>query len=84
MEPPPKGSSISGAVCADGVHDVLVAAAGSEDARCEHEDADEHGDAAYRVGHRNPAKTADGGEQHDRDAEEHEPHQIRVPGDGLE
>ena len=73
-----------GAVCADGVHDVLVAAAGGEDAHCEHEDADEHGDAAYRVGHRNPAEAADGGEQHDRDAEEHEPHQIRVPGDGLE
>ena len=73
-----------GAVRADGVHDVLVAATGGEDARCEHENADEHGDAAYRVGHRNPAEAADGSEQHNRHAEEHEPHQIRVPGDGLE
>ena len=61
-----------GMVRLDGVHNVLIPAACGQNAGSEHGDAHEHDDAAQRVGKRHAAETADGGEQDDRRAEEHE------------
>ena len=68
----------------DGFHDVAIPAASGQDTGGQHADAHEHDDAAQRIGECNATEAADGGEQDDRRAEQHEAHHVRITGDRLE
>ena len=68
----------------DRVHDGVVTAAGAQYAAREDHDADDHGDAAERIGEGHSAEPTKRREQNGGDAENRETGDVAVAGDRLE